>query len=65
MSNAASTYDGWIIGQHELPVEVPASVYSLAMERQGDVLVRARRRNGTWHFFAREKFDAQYEWITE
>jgi hypothetical protein len=58
MANSKPRIEAWIVGEHELPRDLPRA--SLGSYGPGDVIVRA---NGRWTVMTRERFDRDYEWV--
>jgi hypothetical protein len=54
----AETFDAWIVGQHELPPNVPRRVV-------GSAVVVHDRDTDEWTGMSLEQFEAEFEWISE
>jgi hypothetical protein len=59
MANRRPRVEAWIVGEHELPADLPR-ISALGTYRPGDVIVRS---DGRWTVMTRERFDRNYEWI--
>jgi hypothetical protein len=54
----AKTFDAWIVGQHELPPNVPRRVV-------GSAVVVHDRDTDEWTGMSLEKFVREFEWLPE
>jgi hypothetical protein len=54
----AKTFDAWIVGQHELPPNVPRRVV-------GSAIVVHDRDSDEWTGMSDEKFVREFEWLPE
>jgi len=54
----AKTVDAWIVGQHELPPNVPRQV-------AGSAVIVHDRDDDEWTGMSREQFEREFEWLPE
>jgi hypothetical protein len=54
----AKVFDAWIVGQHQLPLDVPRRVV-------GSAVVVHDRDTGEWTGMSLDQFEDEFEWLPE